>query len=239
MAADAPRQQLIGVGRTADVYAIGAARVLRRYRVPIDVRAEAEVMTFLAAVGYPVPAVYDADGTDLVMERLEGRDMLADLGARPWRARRHARTLAALHDRLHAIEAPPALRPFGPGDRILHLDLHPANVMLTERGPVVIDWVNARAGAPGADVAMAYLIMATSEVDQIPAPLRLALRPVRAALIGQFLRAVHDDPGPHIAMVARERMRDRNVRPGEIERLRQMAVAAEQTGTSPAAGSPA
>ena len=239
MAADPPRQRLIGVGRTADVYAIGQGRVLRRYRVPIDVRAEAELMTYLAGAGYPVPAVYDAAGTDLVMERLEGRDMLADLGARPWRARRHGRTLAALHDRLHAIEAPPGLRSFGPGDRVLHLDLHPANVMLTTRGPVVIDWVNGRAGAPGADVAMAYLIMATSEVDQIPASLRLALRPVRAALIGQFRRAVHDDPGPHIAMVARERMRDRNVRPGEIERLRQMAEAAEQAGASRGADSPA
>ncbi|HTW04816.1 MAG TPA: phosphotransferase [Streptosporangiaceae bacterium] len=230
MAADPPRDQLIGVGRTADVYAIGAGRVLRRYRVPIDVRAEADVMTYLAGAGYPVPAVYDADRTDLVMERLDGGDMLADLARRPWRARRHARTLAALHDRLHAIEAPPGLRPFGTGTRVLHLDLHPANVMLTARGPVVIDWVNARAGAPGADVAMAYLIMASSEVDDIPASLRLALRPVRAALIGEFRRAAHDDPGPHIATVARERMRDRNVRPGEMERLRQMAEAAERTG---------
>jgi aminoglycoside phosphotransferase (APT) family kinase protein len=237
MAADQPRPQLIGVGRTADVYAIGHDRVVRRYRVPIDVRAEAELMTYLAGAGYPVPAVYDAEGTDLVMERLNGRDMLADLGARPWRAREHARTLAALHDRLHAIEAPPGLRPFGPGDRVLHLDLHPANVMLTTRGPVVIDWVNAHTGAPGADVAMAYLIMATSEVDQATAPLRLALRPVRAALIGQFRRAVHDDPAPHIAMAARERMRDPAVRPGEVERLRQLAEAADQAGASPGAGS--
>jgi hypothetical protein len=80
---------------------------------------------------------------------------------------------------------------------------------------------------------------ATSDVDQIPALLRLALRPVRAALIGQFRRAVHDDHGPHIAMVARERIRGRNVRPGEVERLRQMAEAAERAGTSRTAGSPA
>jgi aminoglycoside phosphotransferase (APT) family kinase protein len=228
MAADPPGAQLIGAGRTADVFAIGQGRVLRRYRVPINVQAEAEIMSHLAAAGFPVPAVYDADGTDMVMERLDGRDMLADLGSRPWRARRHGRTLAALHDRLHAIKAPPGLRSFGPGDRVLHLDLHPANVMLTARGPVVIDWVNARAGAAGADVAMAYLIMVTSEVDQIPAVLRPALRLVGAAHIGQFRRAVADDPAPYIATVARKRMRDRNVRPSEIERLRRMAEAAEQ-----------
>jgi aminoglycoside phosphotransferase (APT) family kinase protein len=228
MTADPPRAHLIGIGRTADVYAIGRGRVLRRYRVPIDVRAEAEIMSHVAAAGFPVPAVYDTDGTDMVMERLDGQDMLADLARRPWRAGRHGRTLAALHDRLHAIKAPPGLRAFGPGDRVLHLDLHPANVMLTSRGPVVIDWNNASAGAPGADVAMAYLIMASSEIDQVPAFLHLALRPVRAALIGQFRRAVADDPAPHLAVVARKRMRDRNVRPAEAERLRRMAEAAEQ-----------
>jgi len=228
MSADLPGAQLIGVGRTADVYAIGPGRVLRRYRAARNVQAEAEIMSQVAAAGFPVPAVYDAEGTDLVMERLDGRDMLADLAGRPWRARRHARTLAALHDRLHAIKAPPGLRAFGPGDRLLHLDLHPANVMLTARGPVVIDWTNASAGAPGADVAMAYLIMASSEVDGLPAHLRVGLRPVRAALIGQFRRAVADDPAPYIAVVARKRMQDRMVRPSEIERLRRMAEAAEQ-----------
>ena len=46
-----------------------------------------------------------------------------------------------MHNRLHVVEAPPGLRTgFGPGRAVLHLDLHPANVMLTSRGPVVIDW---------------------------------------------------------------------------------------------------
>ena len=75
---------LIGSGRSADVYALGDGRVVRRFRTPYDAQPEAELMRHLAAAGYPVPAVYDADGPDLVMERLDGRDMLADLGRRPW-----------------------------------------------------------------------------------------------------------------------------------------------------------
>ena len=55
-----------------------------------------------------MPAVLAVDGGDLIMERLHGRDMLADLASRPWRTARHARTLAALHDRLHQIAAPRA-----------------------------------------------------------------------------------------------------------------------------------
>jgi aminoglycoside phosphotransferase (APT) family kinase protein len=232
MAPDRPPGKLIGSGRAADVYAIGQGRVLRRYRSSYSVQTEAEIMTYLATVGFAVPAVYDADGPDLVMERLDGRDMLADVGNRPWRARRHARTLAALHDRLHRIQAPADLRAFGTGDRVLHLDLHPGNVMLTSRGPVVIDWSNVHAGAAGADVAMAYLIMASSEVDRVPILVRPAVRSVRSALIGQFCRAVSDDPGPHIAWVARERARDRNVRHSEVERLLQMADAAERASQS-------
>lgn len=232
MAPDGPPGKLIGSGRAADVYAIGQGRVLRRYRSFYSVQTEAEIMTYLATVGFPVPAVYDADGSDLVMEQLDGRDMLADVSNRPWRARRHARTLAALHDRLHQIQAPADLRAFGTGDQVLHLDLHPGNVMLTSRGPVVIDWSNVHAGAAGADVAMAYLIMASSEVDQVPILVRPAVRSVRSALIGQFCHAVSDDPGPHIAWVARERARDRNVRPSEAERLLQMADAAERASQS-------
>ena len=95
--------------------------------------------------------------------------MLADLASQPWRVARHARVLARLHDQLHQIAAPAGLRrPFGSGDRIVHLDLHPGNVMLTPDGPVVIDWTNAAAGPTGADVAIACLIMASSDVDDLP-----------------------------------------------------------------------
>src|ERR1700757_1140668 len=89
----------VGAGRACDVYDLGNARVLRRDRVPFDVQAEAALMRYLDEAGYPVPKVYDADGPDLVMERLDGRDMLADVSRRPWLGQRHARTLADLHNR--------------------------------------------------------------------------------------------------------------------------------------------
>jgi aminoglycoside phosphotransferase (APT) family kinase protein len=223
---------LIGAGRAADVYALDERRVLRRYRNGESSEREAAVMTYLAGAGFPVPRVHDASGPDLVLERLDGRDMLADLSARPWLARRHARTLAGLHDRLHAITAPPSLRaPFGPGGRVLHLDLHPGNVMLTAAGPVVIDWSNVAAGPAAADVAMAWLIIATSEVDEPPLLLRPAISSVRAVLLRRFRALVRDDPGPELARVARARMADRNVRPAEARRLQ---VIADRAGRSAA-----
>ena len=41
-----------------------------------------------------------------------------------------ARMLADLHDQLHAIAAPDWLRHIDGADRLLHLDLHPMNVMI-------------------------------------------------------------------------------------------------------------
>lgn len=228
---------LLGSGRSADVYALGAGRVLRRYRVPIDVAAEARLMRHLAAAGYPVPEVYDADGRDLVLERLDGTDMLADLGRRPWLIPQHARTLADLHDRLHQIAAPPGWPAaaglsdvaVGTGNApLLHMDLHPGNVMLSSRGPVVIDWVGALAGPAGADVAMAYLIMKTADTDLLPMWLRPVVGMLRTAFCRRFAAGVRDSPWPHIARAARVRIADVNTRPSEAARLLRIAERAER-----------
>jgi aminoglycoside phosphotransferase (APT) family kinase protein len=233
MAADEAPGRLVGSGRSAEVYDIGNGRVLRRHRDTADSQPEADIMVHLAKADFPVPAVYDASGPDLVMERLDGRDMLADLGRRPWLARQHGRLLADLHNRLHAIEAPPGLRAaFEPGNKVLHLDLHPGNVMLTARGPVVIDWTSAGAGAAVADVAMAYVILASSETDLLPLLVRLAVRPLRAIHLAQFLANAVDDPWPVMASAARQRMKDPNVRPSEAARLQRIADRAERTGTA-------
>jgi aminoglycoside phosphotransferase (APT) family kinase protein len=231
---------LIGRGRSADVFDIGGGRVLRRYRYPIDVRSEALIMRHVAEAGFPAPAVYDTDGSDLIMERLDGTDMLAAIVKRPWTVRTHARTLAGLHNQLHEITAPAGWRP-GRGDKVVHMDLHPANVMLTSRGPVVIDWPNAQSGTPGADVAMAYLLMTTSDLDLIPLLLRPAAMWLRHVLVGEFLRGARDEPWAHIAVAAEARIADRNTRSSEVPRLHRAveraARAYPREGDGPVPGS--
>ncbi len=127
---------LIGTGRAADVYDVGNGKVLRRYRTDHDSTVEAAAMRAAWAAGYPVPEVFDADGRDLVMERLEGPTMLDVLGKRPWRYARIADQLADLHTRLAALQFDACdLRVrFEPAECLVHLDLHPANVMLTSPG---------------------------------------------------------------------------------------------------------
>jgi aminoglycoside phosphotransferase (APT) family kinase protein len=44
------------------------------------------------------------------------------------------------------------------GDTLCHLDFHPDQVMLTSKGPVVIDWMTAVKGDPLADLARTLVI---------------------------------------------------------------------------------
>lgn len=104
--------------------------------------------------GFPVPGVHEVRPDALVLERIAGPSMGSNLRRHPWLGPRHVRTLADLHARLHAI-------PYESG-RLLHLDLHPENILLSPRGPVVIDWTNAEAGDPAQDVALSWLILETS-----------------------------------------------------------------------------
>lgn len=180
-------------------------------------------MAHARAAGYPVPEVHDVEGPALVMDRVQGPTMLDDLGRRPWLLTRHARTLAALHDRLHAIAAPEGLvaAPV-PGDRLVHLDLHPANILMSEDGPVVIDWSNARAGDPAADLASTWVIMATSDIPAGPVVAR-ALGAGRALFLSSFLRQVDVD-GARRALPAlgAYRLADRNLLPSERPRVERL-----------------
>ena len=159
--------RLIGSGRAADVYDLGDGTVLRRYRSRVDdIEREAEVMRYVRAKGFPAPQVYSAAGTDLVMEKIEGRTMMARLADSPAKVYTYGRLLARLQTALAEITAPqwlmaPGFTAHPSGDRVLHLDLHPMNVLLGDDGPVVIDWTNAAGGPPGFDAAMTYVVMVT------------------------------------------------------------------------------
>jgi aminoglycoside phosphotransferase (APT) family kinase protein len=131
---------------------------------------EARTMAFVREQGYPVPAVEELsdDGFDMVMERIDGMTMVDALGKAPWKMRQYAATLADLHRRLHDIEAPDflPLAPVGTGTKVLHLDLHPLNVMVGPKGPFVIDWPNAHRGDPDVDVGLAWVLMAAGEIPE-------------------------------------------------------------------------
>ena len=124
----------------------------------------------------------------LLYERLEGISMLHDMNARPWMLLKYARSLAELHITIHQKsiqaglpsykdrlrrdlrEAPhltdelrqkalSVLELLPDGASVCHGDFHPGNVLLTNKGPVVIDWMTACSGSPWADVARTSLLL--------------------------------------------------------------------------------
>lgn len=137
--------------------------------------------------------VMEVDGRfGLLYARVDGVSMLRAWMDRPWRIVYFARQLAQLQAALHALPAPaglpdqkerlaadlraapslpPALREtllarlaaLPPGGQLCHGDFHPDNVLLTGRGPVIIDWMNARSGNPLGDVARTSLLMRISQ----------------------------------------------------------------------------
>ena len=114
----------------------------------------------MRAAGYPVPEVFDVHGGDMVMERAAGVDMVKDIERRPWRAcrygaaRRPAHATAAIPVDHAVLAGDDVSVAYGAPEVYVHGDLHPMNVILTDRGAVVIDWEGARIGPRDADAAI-------------------------------------------------------------------------------------
>ena len=154
----------------------------------------------------------------LVYERLVGPSMLDDLSRRPWEIDRMARRFAELHAAMHEANgsglpdqrtylrwmigragerlpddarraALTRLDGLPDGDAICHGDMHPGNVLLTARGPVVIDWLTASAGSPAGDVARTLFLLRDGGVPAyVPWAYRTLLVLARRRFASVYLR---------------------------------------------------
>lgn len=190
----------IAEGREAEVFAWEPGVVLKLYRSMEWERSaeiEKEAMNAVRDAGGPAPRGLDVIQLDgrpgLLMDRVDGIDMLTRIGKQPWRVVRDGNTLGRLHAMLNTAQAPaiieslrdrltrrmtlvgserPDLRDKGlaalarlpDDDRLCHGDFHPGNVIVTPAGPVVIDWTNATRGDGAADAARAVLVLRLGEI---------------------------------------------------------------------------
>jgi tRNA A-37 threonylcarbamoyl transferase component Bud32 len=203
------KRVLVASGRACDLFEHGEGAVLRRYREgePCDTEREAAVMEQAHEAGVPVPRVLEVQPDALVLERVDGPTMLQEIERRPWRFSSRARELGELH-RL-VLDA-----------GLVHRDFHPLNVLLAERGPVVIDWSNGGEGEPVEDVAFTQVILATSDAD-FPPWLEWVARMARRRFVAAYLDGVGERPTPDLLRAAAElRLDDPHLRERELQSVR-------------------
>ncbi len=181
---------LVGEGRDSRIFEHGPGLVCKRAREPRSLAYEANAMELARGFGVPVPKVHEVldDGRAIVMERVDGPTLLDYVQRKPWALRTVAAVLGELADAVHRVPAPTWLRAAEDAGRddgvLLHLDLHPLNVIMAPQGPVLIDWANAGRGSGATDDALTWILIATGE----PPPGGLAQRALVTAFRGLMVR---------------------------------------------------
>ncbi len=211
--------ELVGKGRTSDVYAWREGLVLKLFHPQFsDSRVEREfsVTRAVHAAGIPAPAVHEVVEVEgrrgIIFEHVHGPSLLDCVQAKPWTLFAAAKRLGELHAQLHSFKAPAELPSqrrqlasgieavkgvpdaekhaalhrlsyLPDGDALCHGDFHPENILLSERGPVIIDWYTGARGHPLGDVAR------TSYLFRHAGPPPSALRKVLRSLLHEtYLR---------------------------------------------------
>lgn len=166
----------------------------------------------------------------LLFAHIDGSLMMDRLTADPESVKPLAHQLAELHGALHRHIAPPELPTqksvlrdriqrssiLSPTERhgilvdlarmpdgvtLCHGDFHPGNVMLTDRGPVILDWMDAVRGNPVADVARTSLLFlghieAASVPDNVRADMILYHETYLETYVAAYFEQTHTSRVP-------------------------------------------
>lgn len=129
----------------------------------------------------------------IVFERVLGLSLLQVVERKPWKLFYAAKMLAELHAQVHGFTAPSEMptqraqlqnwlanaNDFTPRERqaaqdslalvpdghaVCHGDMHPANILLSDRGPIIIDWSAATRGDSGVDVARTSVLFESAKL---------------------------------------------------------------------------
>jgi aminoglycoside phosphotransferase (APT) family kinase protein len=152
----------------------------------------------------------------IIYERVYGPSMLRVISSKPWLLKGQARLLAELHSKIHeqggeglpqvrawlveSIAQTPrlpaelkkkalaALGQLPDGNALCHFDFHPDQVLITAKGPVIIDWMSAFQGDPLADVARTSVLAMLAKAPHMKRLMRTAINAARGVLHKEYLR---------------------------------------------------
>jgi aminoglycoside phosphotransferase (APT) family kinase protein len=225
---------VVARGSRSVVHAYGRGAVVKvpKPSTPAGwIRAEAEYVEAVRAVGAPAPALLGMDEVfgrpASVWERVDGPSLWQQVVDRPDRGAEVGRTLAAVQLALFEL-VPPVTLPdqrdrliskirwsganldpslvvalelipgrTGPS-RLCHGDLHPSNVIVSEDGPVLVDWFDASRGDRVADVARSLLTLlgdGAATPRHLPGSDRRTLAVLTQAYLSRLQESLDIPPG--------------------------------------------
>jgi aminoglycoside phosphotransferase (APT) family kinase protein len=225
---------VVARGSRSVVHAYGRGAVVKvpKPSTPAGwIRAEAEYVEAVRAVGAPAPALLGMDEVfgrpASVWERVDGPSLWQQVVDRPDRGAEVGRTLAEVQLALFEL-VPPVTLPdqrdrliskirwsganldpslvvaldlipgrTGPS-RLCHGDLHPSNVIVSEDGPVLVDWFDASRGDRVADVARSLLTLlgdGAATPRHLPGSDRRTLAVLTQAYLSRLQESLDIPPG--------------------------------------------
>lgn len=196
---DRQEYKLICQGNTAEVFLYDEAKILKLFRddfPPEIIEAEFEVAKRISQDLAFVPKAFGLveykNHYGILYEKIDGKDMIAEMMKKPHRIRAYSKQLAAKHAEIHKATAglnsdiksklldninaaadltegekekiTAYLKTLPDGKALCHLDFHPGNVMLGGNELYVIDWMTACNGNAACDVARTYLLLQYGEL---------------------------------------------------------------------------
>ena len=144
---------------------------------------------FAAGVPVPQPfeLIPWGDRLGIVFERVNGPTMLQLMLKQPWKVAKFSRDLAEIHSSIHQtplvgvssykdiwmnnikrvsglsdevkLKLIEKVNQFQEMNQLCHFDLHPDQVIYTDKGVLILDWMTASSGDPAADVARTKILL--------------------------------------------------------------------------------
>jgi uncharacterized protein (TIGR02172 family) len=152
----------------------------------------------------------------IVFEYVHGVSLMQELQQHPWRLRSVAQQLAQLQVQINQTPAPAGLpsqheqmirnidrtndlsenekdqikavlSSLPEGKVFCHGDFHPDNVLLSPRGPVIIDWLTGASGSAAGDLSRSVMILETSTLPPgISQPRQFVINSFRRRLVDDY-----------------------------------------------------
>lgn len=161
--------------------------------------------------------IFYQNRTGIIYEKIDGITLTERLAKDPMNAGKEAKKFAELHFQIHGMKSSALsdiheslifhinrcnrftleqkekivsyIAALPTNQAVCHMDFHPDNILISEQGPIVIDWMTAGSGNPFADVARTVIILKYAHLPaSIPEPVKQGIMRLRHAFCEEYVK---------------------------------------------------